>query len=343
MHSKVPRLSSGHLFNFYLNMRLLNIIFFLFSLALQAQDKAGLEEVSDFGSNPGNLKMFVHVPEKKSAAARPLVVALHGCSQSAKEIARLSGWNKLADINDFIVLYPQQRLANNPSSCFDWFLERDVSKGSGESESVYQMIQKIRGDYAIDSTNIFITGLSAGAGMTVVLMATHPELFKAGAVFAGPAYKLLTDPASALQISNGKTKLTRDELIDRVKEQNPDYKGKYPKMIIFQGTKDPIVHPNNAKYLVWQWSGLLNCDTVPAKSEQSFEGHAEISRFEYQDKETQKPVMVFYQGKGIGHQLMVNPGDKDDEGGETGIFAVDKDFHATYQAALEFGLIKKKK
>src|ERR1700741_1476115 len=109
-------------------------IIFLFILAwrfsLHAQSADGLKEITDFGSNPGNLKMFIHLPKDTGNVPKPLVVALHGCSQNAREISRLSGWNKLADINDFIVLYPQQRIINNPSDCFNWFIEHDVQKGS---------------------------------------------------------------------------------------------------------------------------------------------------------------------------------------------------------------------
>ncbi|MFL5752215.1 MAG: alpha/beta hydrolase family esterase [Bacteroidia bacterium] len=321
------------------------LLFFLMLIcfSLSGQIDKELTEITDFGSNPGDLRMFVYVPAEKESSPRPLVVALHGCSQTAKEIARLSGWNKLADLNDFIVVYPQQRITNNPSNCFNWFLDKDVNKGSGECESIYQMIRQIRSLYKIDSTKLFVTGLSAGAAMTLVMMATHPELFNSGAVFAGGAYKIARDPMAALQISSGKTKLKTAELVQLVREQNPAYKGNYPRLILFQGTKDPVVHPNNAKYIIRQWTGLLNCDTVPCKKESSFAGHDELTRFEYCNKKNKKPSLIYFEGKGIGHQLMVNPGEKENEGGETGLFAVDKDFHATYQTALEFGILKKKK
>jgi poly(hydroxyalkanoate) depolymerase family esterase len=322
--------------------KLLSLLMFL-SFSVSAQNDEDLTEVTEFGNNPGNLKMFIHVPEAKGNVPKPLVVALHGCSQTAKEIARLSGWNKLADINDFIVVYPQQRITNNPSNCFNWFLDKDVNKGSGECESIFQMIRQIRSMYKIDSAKIFITGLSAGAAMSLVMMATHPEIFNSGAVFAGGAYKIARDPVAALQISIGKTKLKTGELVQLVKEQNPGYKGNYPKLLLFQGTKDPVVHPNNAKYIIRQWTGLLNCDTIPCKEENPFAGHEELTRFKYCNKASKKPLLTYFEGKGIGHQLMVNPGEKEDEGGETGLFAVDKDFHATYQTALEFGLITKKK
>src|ERR1700742_248373 len=79
-----------------------------------------LSELTTFGANPGNLRMFVYVPEGLPRLA-PLVVALHGCSKSAEEYDHGAGWSSLADRFGFAVLYPQQQPANNPKNCFSWF------------------------------------------------------------------------------------------------------------------------------------------------------------------------------------------------------------------------------
>ena len=102
-----------------------------------------LVEVEQFGSDPGNLRMFVHVPSSlpDTSIAHPLVVVLHGCSQSAAGFAEQSGWNELADRVGFYVIYPQQRTGNNASHCFNWFQEKDITRGSGEVESIHNMVK----------------------------------------------------------------------------------------------------------------------------------------------------------------------------------------------------------
>jgi poly(3-hydroxybutyrate) depolymerase len=140
---------------------------------------AGLEEVTGFGTNPGNLKMFRYVPAGLSAG-RPLVVALHGCTQSAAAYDAEPGWVEVAERMGFALVLPQQQSANNFNSCFNWFEPGDTTRGSGEALSIKQMVDRMRSDYASDAGRIYVTGLSAGGAMTAVILATYPEVFAAG-------------------------------------------------------------------------------------------------------------------------------------------------------------------
>ena len=268
----------------------------------------------------------------------PLVVVLHGCGENAKSVSELTGWNKLSDLNSFIVLYPQQKFINNPNLCFNWFLKRDIEKGQGECESIFQMISFVRKHFPIDSNKIFITGLSAGAAMSVVLAATHPELFKGAAIFAGCAYKISNNEVSAML---GKY-VSKERLTKDVIEQNPDYKGLYPPLLIYQGLNDPIVNFENANHLINQWSGINNTDTIPEKIETTFMGIEDITRYEYQDS-LARTTVIYYEVKKLGHRLLIKSGKEDNEGGQIGILGVDKGYHSTFETAKEFGLIKKSK
>src|SRR5262245_63757611 len=141
-------------------------------------------EVTAFGSNPGNLRMFVFAPSHKRP--RPaLVVALHGCTQTAASYDYGTGWSKLADRHGFVVLAPQQQKANNPNTCFTWFQPSDTTRGHGEAMSIRQMIDRTIIEHDIDRRHIFITGLSAGGAMASVMLAAYPEIFAAGAIVAG--------------------------------------------------------------------------------------------------------------------------------------------------------------
>lgn len=317
------------------------LILLLLSAQVNAANSADeLREIQDFGANPGNLRMFIHTNESPNDTIEmPLVVVLHGCSQNAKSVSELSGWNKLADLNGFMVLYPQQRSINNPNTCFNWFVEHDIEKGQGECESVFNMIRFVQKNYKIDPSRIFITGLSAGAAMSVVMAATHPELFKAAAVFAGGAYKIATNAKDLLLSLRGNSDVSAAGLIEAVISQNPGYRGRYPKMIVYQGMNDPIVNHRNAAYIIYQWTGVNQTDTVPEIKQSSFMGVSDITRSIFLDSANEE-VCIYYEIRNMGHRVLVKPGSNSEEGGKVGLFGVNRGFHSTFQTARDFGLIE---
>ena len=97
-----------------------------------SEGAADLREIEGFGSNPGELRLLAHVPENLPPAPG-LVVALHGCGQTAADYAHGTGWTTLADRHGFIVVFPEQRQSNNPQTCFTWFLSADTVRGGGEA------------------------------------------------------------------------------------------------------------------------------------------------------------------------------------------------------------------
>src|SRR5262249_3305784 len=126
---------------------------------------AALTAVSNFGSNPGALAMYEYIPAGLPAG-RPLVVVLHGCTQTAAAMEN-AGWNKLADQYQFAVLSPQQSLSNNPVPCFNWAGEygdpADLVRGQGENQSIMSMIDYEITSHKVDTKKVYIMGFSAGA------------------------------------------------------------------------------------------------------------------------------------------------------------------------------------
>ncbi|MCI0672021.1 MAG: PHB depolymerase family esterase, partial [Myxococcaceae bacterium] len=135
-----------------------------------ARSQAGLTQVTGFGSNPGNLLMYTHVPTGMPANA-PLVVVLHGCTQMASAMES-SGWTAAANHYKFYLVYPQQQSANNSSSCFNWFEPGDIARGQGEALSIKQMVDHMKATYSVDASRVSVTGFSAGAAMSAVMLAT---------------------------------------------------------------------------------------------------------------------------------------------------------------------------
>lgn len=145
---------------------------------------AGLTQVTGFGTNPGNLSMFTYAPAALPAGA-PLVVALHGCTQSANDYYAHSGWPKFADAYGFALVFPQTTGANNANSCFNWFEPGDSGRGQGEALSIKQMVDKAVSLYGGDTRRVYVTGLSAGGAMTANLLAAYPDVFAGGAIASG--------------------------------------------------------------------------------------------------------------------------------------------------------------
>lgn len=310
--------------------------FFLFAFTSNAQ----LERVKRFGSNKGHLKMYVHVPPglDKSKAA-PMVVVLHGCLQCAGSVASQTGWNKLADQYGFYVLYPQQRATNNMQKCFKWYKRKHLKKGKGENASIMSMVDHMKSIYKIDSSKVYITGLSAGAAMSVIMMADYPETFNSGAIFAGGPYKVANGMIQGVMSLVGWRLKSPEKWADLVRRQNTFYKGEYPRMIIYQGNKDRVVNKRNGVELMEQWTSLHGISTKPTETIPRFLDNADIERNAYQSSGG-KEAVIFYKVNGLGHALIVDPGRCTYEGGRRGFFSKDKDYFSTLWTAYDFDLIQ---
>jgi poly(hydroxyalkanoate) depolymerase family esterase len=316
------------------NLILLFILFF--SLNTYSQK---LSRVKHFGKNPGHLKMFVYKPDDLNAGTKiPLIVVLHGCTQTAGSVAMLSGWNKLANENGFIILYPQQRFINNPQRCFCWYRRKNVKKNRGENYSIRQMVDYVKKNYEIDSGRVFITGLSAGAAMGVSLMANYPETFNAGAILAGAPYRIASGYIQAMMALLGWRVKSPEKWGKIVRAVNPDFKGSYPKLIIYQGKKDKIVSKRNGVELLKQWTNINNISMQPTECIPCFTNNPDIEKDIYVDNKN-KDAVIYYKIDNLGHALLVDTGKCFNQGGKTGLFAVDKNFHSTYWIAVDFGLL----
>ena len=75
---------------------------------------------------------YVYVPKACAAGGCRVHVAFHGCRQNGPDFPRDAGYNRWADTNSLIVLYPQAvarsgwcfrcwNLVYNPRACWDWW------------------------------------------------------------------------------------------------------------------------------------------------------------------------------------------------------------------------------
>ena len=269
------------------------------------------EEVSEFGTNPGGLKMFRYVPPTASADAA-LVVALHPCSMDATGYRR-AGWEELADEHGFYVLYPEQQLANNPIRCFNWagegtdppFGTRDEAnllRGQGENQSITEMVQRMLGDFPIDGGSVFVSGQSSGGAQAAIMLATWPDLFAAGASIGGIPFRCATTAAGSVSCMNPGVDRSPTEWGDLVRAAYSEHVGPHPRFSIWYGTADMLVAPRNAVELVEQWTDVHGVDAEP-DLEDVVDG---FPHFEHRDM-AGRAVVELYEVSGAPSTTFVDP------------------------------------
>jgi poly(hydroxyalkanoate) depolymerase family esterase len=224
-----------------------------------------LRALDAFGSNPGALRGHIYIPPSLSDQAA-LVVVLHGCTQSAAAYDLGSGWSDMADRYGFALLYPEQQRQNNANLCFNWFSGEDNRRGTGEAESIRQMIAALVADHPIDPDRVFVTGLSAGGAMTAVMLATYPEIFAGGAIVAGLPYGCANTIPEAFDRMRGHGMPSASELAARVRKASP-HTGRWPVVSIWHGTADATVSLSNADAIRGQWGLLHGTGTNPDRIE----------------------------------------------------------------------------
>jgi poly(hydroxyalkanoate) depolymerase family esterase len=298
--------------------------------------KSRLKDMVDFGSNPGALRARVHIPADLPEKA-PLVVALHGCTQTGGAYDRGSGWSDLADVQGFAVLYPEQLRSNNMNRCFNWFVPEDIQRDNGEALSIRQMVAKLIADHDLDPARVFVTGLSAGGAMAAVMLATYPDVFAGGAVIAGIPYGAATSMSSAFDRMRGSGAIDARELGALVRAAS-DHKGPWPTLSVWHGDADQTVDHSNADLLIEQWRGLHKLPAKPARIE-TIDGHP---RRTWTDADG-RAVVEDYRIKGMGHGTPLDPGtaagsEPQAGGGTSGPYMLDVGVASTRHIASFWGL-----
>ncbi|MGW5655156.1 extracellular catalytic domain type 1 short-chain-length polyhydroxyalkanoate depolymerase [Streptomyces humi] len=291
-----------------------------------------LQQVTGFGSNPGNLAMYVYAPSDLPADA-PLVVALHGCTQSASDYHSHSGWQKFADQWSFAVVYPGTGTANNSLSCFSWFDSTKDTRGKGEAASIVQMVDTAVARYGSDRSRIFVTGLSAGGGMTADLLADYPDVFAGGSVDSGLPAQCATTQSAASGCQYSNQNLTPKAWGDKVHNSYPGYSGPWPRVAVWQGSSDTTVAPVNGGELRDQWTDVWGIGQTASSTRDLTGGTTESV---YNDS-AGKPAVALFSVSGMAHGLAVDPGSGADQCGTTGTYYLDH-ICSSYYTAKFWGL-----
>lgn len=195
----------------------------------------------------------VYIPKGLRRTSRaPLLLALHGCTQTGLDFAAGTRFNDLADTHRFIVVYPEQAATHHAQRCWNWFRPGHQLRAAGEPAILVGIVRRVVQEssrWRVDTDRIYAAGISAGGGMALVLAATYPELFAAVGVHSAPPFRAATGPADAIAAMQGAG-------------QAPTPSAALPPMIVFQGTADGTVRSANAERIAGQWLGSQPPGTI---------------------------------------------------------------------------------
>ena len=192
-----------------------------------------------FSNEAGSRAYKLYIPSRHEGEPRPLIVMLHGCTQSPDDFAAGTRMNFAAEEHDCYVAYPEQAVAANSSKCWNWFKSGDQQRGRGEPALIAGITRQVMTDYKIDPSRIYIAGLSAGGATAAIVGEAYPDLFAAIGVHSGLACGVARDLPSAFAAMRGQHP-----------EPGPKSAGEWNKSIqmptiVFHGDRDATVHPRN--------------------------------------------------------------------------------------------------
>lgn len=289
-----------------------------------------LEVVKGFGSNPGHLRMLAHVP-RNLPKGTALVVALHGCTQTAADYDHGSGWSALADAYGFAVVFPEQQRANNPNNCFNWFHPGDTARGAGEALSIAEMTNYMIGRHALDRQRVFIAGLSAGGAMSAAMLAAYPDVFAGGAVIGGLPHGVAANAQEALQAMAQARRRSPREWGDLVRMASP-HRGPWPKISLWHGSADSIVVPQNMEEALRQWMDVHGVSATPDAVHQAGRSTRRVWRTSSGDE-----VIEAISIEGMAHGVPIGMVDRRSYGIE-GPFHFDVGISSTHRIARFWGI-----
>jgi poly(hydroxyalkanoate) depolymerase family esterase len=232
---------------------------------------ASLREVTDFGPNPGNLRMHLYVPDTVQTNP-PILVAMHGCGGSGPGFHSGSEFAALADQYGFIVIYPTATKQTAMSNCFDVWSDASKRRGGGsDPASIAAMVDHTRQQYGGDPGRIFATGSSSGGMATNALLALYPDVFAAGAAFMGVPFNCFANeadfPPQTSRCVSGNLTRSPQEWGDAVRQAYPGYSGPRPRVQLWHGDRDTLVPYQLQQEAVKQWTNVHGLSQNPTSTD----------------------------------------------------------------------------
>lgn len=275
------------------------------SVAVPTQaSAASLTEVTNFGSNPGGMRMHVYVPDARPANPG-IVVAMHGCGGSGPGFHSGSEFSSLADRHGFIVIYPSAQQQAGFGKCFDTWSDAAKRRGGGSDPvSIASMVTHVQQRYGGDPSRVFATGSSSGGMMTNQMLALYPDVFAAGAAFMGVPFNCFANaadfpPGTSRCTGGGGANRTPQQWGDAVRQAYPGYSGPRPRVQLWHGSADTLVPYSLLQEEVEQWTNVFGLSQTPTSTDTP---QPNWNRRRYNDS-SGTTLVEAYGIQGAGHSL----------------------------------------
>lgn len=217
-----------------------------------------------FEGEAGVMHYKLFIPAGLGDAVPPLIVMLHGCTQSPDDFARGTRMNALAQEQGYVVAYPAQAQSRNAGKCWNWFRTGDQQRGQGEPALLAALTAHLVRKHRLDDRRVYVAGLSAGGAMAAVLASTYPDLYAAIGVHSGLPFGAAHDLPSALAAMK--------QGAAAPSSRAPATRMSTVPAIVFHGDRDTTVDPCNGAGVIAQSIGATSQDCgLP-------EAHATVER-----------------------------------------------------------------
>lgn len=218
----------------------------------------------------------------------PLVVMLHGCTQTPEDFAIGTGMNRVAEEQGLLIAYPAQPSARNAQKCWNWFRPEDQHRGRGEPALIAGLALDILRAHRADPSRVYVAGLSAGAAAAVIVAAQYPDVFSAAGVHSGlPAGSARDVPSAFSAMRQGGPAEPHQIIVPT---------------IVFHGSNDATVHPQNAKAIISQATKVMPDMSRETVSSRSDAGRS-VERTIHRNKDG-KPMAELWEIDRAGHAWM---------------------------------------
>jgi poly(hydroxyalkanoate) depolymerase family esterase len=269
-------------------------------------------EWSTYRDGHGLRRYAVYVPQRLPRRGRvPMMVVLHGCTQSVDDVVAGTRMNEMADRSGFVVVYPEQRLEDNGQKCWNWYLSEHQVRGSGEPAAIAGIVAQVLGsDIAarLDRNRVYVVGLSAGGAMAAILGVTYPDLFAGVGIHSGMSYGAAHTALGAL-VSMRRGGPDPEERGRRAHAAMGEHARGVP-VVVIHGDRDQTVSVKNAEQVVRQWltadrhasSGSLDLD--PERPDDVHDGYSPGGRrFDVRGWNDRfgRPLVQYWLVAGLGH------------------------------------------
>jgi poly(hydroxyalkanoate) depolymerase family esterase len=248
-----------------------------------------------YSNSAGTRSYKLYIPSSYTGQAVPLIVMLHGCTQSPDDFATGTRMNELSEEHTFLVAYPAQASNANMQKCWNWFQSADQRRGRGEPSLIAGITSQVIDEYEVAEGRVYVAGMSAGGAMAAIMGSTYPDLYAAVGVHSGLA------PGSAHDMPSAFTAMRQG---GPVVAHNDIAEGEHREIlptILFHGDGDTTVHPRNGDRLLAHLARGGNGSSPRVRTRQGrVPGGYEYTRFTYRDAEG-RDLVERWSVHGLGH------------------------------------------